>query len=453
MTDVLTAGLSEAEALQRRRAGLGNGVRSGSSRSYASILRANLFTFFNNILFVIGVGLLALGRTNDAVVSVGLGLLNALISSAQEVRAKHTLDRLRLLHRARSRVVRDGQERDVDPEDIVQGDLLALAAGDQIVVDGPVVGPGRLEADESLLTGESDPVVKTAGDRLLSGTYCVSGSALQRADAVGADSYASSLTAAARTWTPHRTPLQARIDLVVRAVMLLVALMSAAILLQAALEGLSLLRIVQTSAVLSGLVPYGLFFLVSVSYAVGAAALTRQGALVQQLNAVESLSNVDVVCTDKTGTLTTGRLSLEEVLPLGRAKAEDPAVLLGHVARSTTAGNATTAALVTGLPGSTLPVRQEVPFSSARRWSAVVLDRLPGAEGQPAGGFVLGAVDALLPALVDQRDGAALESAVEERVRRGLRVLLFARATDRAGFHDGAGEPHLPPLRQLRDAS
>jgi cation-transporting ATPase E len=198
------------------------------------------------------------------------------------------------------------------------------------------------------------------------------------------------------------------------------------------------------------LVPYGLFFLVSVSYAVGAAALTRQGALVQQLNAVESLSNVDVVCTDKTGTLTTGRLSLEEVLPLGRANAgEDPAVLLGHVARSTTAGNATTAALVTGLPGSTLPVREEVWFSSARRWSAVVLDRLPGAQGQPAGGFVLGAVDALLPVLADQGDGAALASAVEERVRRGSRVLLFARATDGAGFHDGAGEPHLPPLTPL----
>src|SRR5215218_3862551 len=302
-TDVLPSGLSEAEAEQRRRDGLGNGVRTGSSRSYVSILRTNLFTFFNNLLFVIGVGLLALGRTNDAVVSVGLGLLNAVISSVQELRAKHTLDRLRLLHRARSRVLRDGQERDVEPEDVVQGDLLLLAAGDQVVVDGPVVGPGRLEVDESLLTGESDPVMKTAGNRLLSGTYALSGSAMQQAEAVGANSYASSLTAAARTWTPHRTPLQARIDLVVRAVMLLVALMSAAILLE--------------------------------------------GALVQQLNAVESLSNVDVVCTDKTGTLTTGRLSLQEVVPLGSGDAgTDLRALLGDVARSATTANATATALV-----------------------------------------------------------------------------------------------------------
>jgi cation-transporting ATPase E len=450
-TDVLPAGLSEAEAEERRRAGLGNGVRAGSSRSYVSILRTNLFTFFNNILFVIGVGLLALGRTNDAVVSVGLGLLNAVISSVQELRAKRTLDRLRLLHRSRSRVLRDGREREVDPEDVVQGDLLPVAPGDQVVVDGPVVGAGRVEVDESLLTGESDPVVKTAGDRLLSGTYCVSGSALQLAEAVGADSYASSLTAAARTWVPHRTPLQARIDLVVRAVMLLVALVSAAILLEAALEGLSLLRVVQTSAVLSGLVPYGLFFLVSVSYAVGAAALTRQGALVQQLNAVESLSNVDVVCTDKTGTLTTGRLTLQDVVPVGGADDEpDPAGLLGllgDVAHSTTGGNATTAAVVAGLPGTALPVREEVPFSSARRWSAVALDR-PGAEGA-AGVFVLGAVDALLPALAGGSDRAALAAAVDERVRQGLRVLLFARAVDdRAGLGDDGG-PRLPPLRPL----
>ena len=165
-------GLSELEARERRRAGRGNRARDESSRGWAQILRSNVFTFFNNILFVIGVSLLALGRVNDAVVSVGLGLLNALISAAQEVRAKRTLDRLRLLHQAPSRVVRDGRERAVPAEELVEGDLVRLGPGDQVVVDGPVVGPGRLEADESLLTGESEPVVKTEGDRMLSGSYC-----------------------------------------------------------------------------------------------------------------------------------------------------------------------------------------------------------------------------------------------------------------------------------------
>ena len=442
VTDLLPAGLSEAQAERQRRSGRGNGGRGRSSRSYASILRTNVFTFFNNILFVIGAALLSLGRTSDAVISVGLGLLNAVIGAAQEVRAKRTLDRLRLLHRSSTHVVRDGRGREVPPEEVVEGDLLRLGAGDQVVVDGPLVGPGRLEADESLLTGESEPVVKRAGDRLLSGSYVLSGTAHQQAEAVGEASYAASLTSAARVWTPQRTPLQTRIDLVVRVAMLLVALMSATILLQAALEGLSLLRVAQTSAVLSGLVPYGLFFLVSASYAVGAAALTRQGALVQQLNAVESLSNVDVVCTDKTGTLTTGRLHLQEVVPVGDRP--DPAAVLGVVARSTTAGNATTAALLAGLPGGpAAPVLAEVPFASARRWSALAL-------GPPQPGvFVLGAVDALLPALAGD-EPAGLAEAVERRARQGLRVLLLARAdSDAAPLYGSDGEPRLPPLTPL----
>ena len=439
--DAAPLGLTEAEAQQRRRDGRGNDAEDRSSRSYTRILRTNVFTFFNDILFVIGVALLALGRTNDAVVSVGLGLLNAVISAGQEIRAKRTLDRLKLLNRAPSRVVRDGQDRDVAAEDVVQGDLVRLRPGDQIVVDGAVVGPGRLEVDESLLTGESEPVVKSAGDPLLSGTYCLTGTALQQAEAVGPASYASSLTAAARVWTTDRTPLQARIDLVVRIAMLLVALMSAAILLQAALEGLTLLRVAQTSAVLSGLVPYGLFFLVSASYAVGAAALTRHGALVQQLNAVESLSNVDVICTDKTGTLTTGLLHLLEVLPVGGQP--DVRALLGRVAHSTTAPNATTRALVSGLPGSPEPVLEEVPFSSARRWSAVALG------GTHPGVFVLGAVDTLLPSLREQ-DGRDLGPLVEERTGQGSRVLLLAQAEAAAGLYvAGDSEPRLARLTPL----
>ena len=174
------------------------------------------------------------------------------------------------------------------------------------MVDGPVLDGGRLEVDESLLTGEADPLVKGPGDDLLSGSFCVGGDGRQLARDVGASSYANRLTAEARRDSTDVTPLQRRIEFVVRLVMVLVALMSGAILLQAALEGFSLLRVVQTSAVLSGLVPYGLFLLIAVAYTVGAVKCAGQGALVQRVNAVESVSNVDVVCTDKTGTLTTG---------------------------------------------------------------------------------------------------------------------------------------------------
>src|SRR3954454_18805584 len=168
------AGLTAAEAAQRRRRGEANTAASGGSRSYAAILRTNVFSFFNVVLFVIGVALLALGRYSDAFTSVGLGLVNAVISAAQEIRAKRKLDRLQLLDTAPVLVVRDGVEVEVGPADVVRGDALRVRPGDQIVVDGPLLD-GRVEADESLLTGESDPVVKDPDDELRSGSLCVAG--------------------------------------------------------------------------------------------------------------------------------------------------------------------------------------------------------------------------------------------------------------------------------------
>src|ERR671921_1069161 len=180
-------GLTAAEAEARHRRGEANTAVSGASRSYATILRTNVFSFFNTILFVIGVALLALGRYSDALISVGLGLINAVISAVQEIRAKRKLDRLQLLDRAAVRVVRDGREVEVAPDAVVRGDVLRVRPGDQIVVDGPLLD-GRAEADESLLTGESDPVVKDPGDELRSGSVCVAGNGHMRARDVGAHS-------------------------------------------------------------------------------------------------------------------------------------------------------------------------------------------------------------------------------------------------------------------------
>ncbi|MGY1775972.1 HAD-IC family P-type ATPase [Geodermatophilus sp. SYSU D00804] len=429
------AGLTAAEARARHRRGEGNVAVSASSRSYAVILRTNVFSFFNVILFTIGAALLALGRYSDAFTSVGLGLVNAAISAVQEIRAKRKLDRLQLLARGTVTVVRDGADTEVPPEEVVLGDVLRLRPGGQVVVDGPVLA-GRLEVDESLLTGESEALPKEPGDDLLSGSFVVGGEGAQLAREVGAASYAGRLTAEARRVSTDRTPLQRRIDFVVRLVMLLVLLMSVTILAQAALEGFTLVRTVQTTAVLSGLVPYGLFFLVAVAYTVGAARSAGRGALVQQVNAVESVSNVDVVCTDKTGTLTTGRLSLAGVRPVGPLPAGEVERLLGSMARSTAAGNLTTAALAQALPGDPVPVAEEVPFSSALRWSA-----LRTADGV----LVLGAPDTLAPRLT----GEPLGVPVRELTGRGLRVLVLARADRDAPLRDGAGRLRLPALEPL----
>ncbi|GAA3551996.1 HAD-IC family P-type ATPase [Microlunatus spumicola] len=435
--DASTTGLTTAEAEARRRRGEGNRAVSASSRTYGRILRTNVFNLYNSILFVIGAALLALGRYGDAVISVSIGLLNAVISAVQEIRAKRQLDHLQVLGRSTVVVVRDGRDVELVPEDLVRGDVVRVRPGDQLVVDGPVL-EGAVEVDESLLTGESEAQARGPGDDLLSGSQVVGGAGLQLARDVGAASYASRLTTEARSATTDTTPLQHQVAFCVRLVMVVVVLMSGAILLQAALEGFTLVRVVQTAAVLSGLVPYGLFFLIVLAYTAGAVTSSRRGALVQRVNAVESVSNVDVVCTDKTGTLTTGRLTVDEVVALDGHEAHEVEVALGSLARSTEAANLTTTALAAGLPGTALPVVEVVPFSSVLRWSAVRTDEVT---------WVLGAPEALVPALAPTGDASGLDEQVAARTAQGLRVLLLARSVEpAAGVRDAEGRAVLPAL-------
>ena len=429
-------GLTIAEAESRRRHGQANTVPGGATRSYTTILRTNIFSFYNTILFVIGIVLLSLARYNDAFITVGIGLLNAVISASQEVRAKRQLDRLQLLDQAAVVVVRSGREIEVPPGAVVAGDVLRIRPGDQIVVDGPLLDGDRVEADESLLTGESEPVAKQPGEDLRSGSLCVDGGGHQLARDVGAASYAGRVTTDARRLTTDRTPLQLRIEFVIRLIMTLTVLMSSTILAQALLEGFSVLRTVQITAVLSGLVPYGLFFLIAVAYTSGAVVIAQRGALVQQVNAVESLSNVDVVCTDKTGTLTDGRLTLDGLHLLDGHDEDEARLALGALAHGTATPNLTTSALAASLPASSETLRDEVAFTSAQRWAGATTD---------TGTWVLGAPEALGPHLV----GPSADDAVSEPVRRGLRVLLLARVADPGAGLRTAEHPALPDLRAV----
>lgn len=421
------AGLTTAEVRERVAGGQTNAAAHGSSRSIWSIARANLFNFFNNVLFVIGIALVALGRYNDAFTSVGLGLINALIGTVQEVRAKHQLDRIALTSRVPARVRRDGSDVEIDPEDVVLDDLVLVAPGDQVIVDGEVVGDTALGVDESLLTGEADVLVKKPGDAVLSGSVVVSGAGAFRATGVGEASYAHGLTASAREFVPSQTPLQRQVNIVVRAVTLVVALMSFAILFQAVLEDFPLTRIVQVSAVLSGQVPYGLFFLIALAYATGAATLAKKGALVQQTNAVESLANLDTVCLDKTGTLTANRIQVEDVVSFGAELASVRRVL-GAFAHSTGTPNGTSEALAAGLPGEAV-ASVEVPFRSAAKWSAQSLPaEVLGEQARAWTTLVLGAPEVLTPLVGADSASTAPDLAARqaEWTERGLRVLLLA---------------------------
>ena len=264
-----------------------------------------------------------MGRYSDALISVGLGLINALISAvpgdpgqAQARPAPAARPGAGVASSATAREV------EVAPEEVVRGDVLRVRAGDQIVVDGPLLRRAPVEADESLLTGESDPVVKDPGDELRSGSLCVAGEGHQLARDVGAASYAGRLTAEARRATTDATPLQRRITFVVRLVIALTVLMSGAILAQALLEGSRCCASCRSRRCCPGWCPTACSSSSPSPTPRAPRRIAGSGALVQQVNAVESVSNVDVVCTDKTGTLTTGRLTLDEVEPVGDRPAD-----------------------------------------------------------------------------------------------------------------------------------
>lgn len=439
-------GLTDSEARARLQRGEGNDTGAAPSRSYWDIARANLFNLFNNILFAIGVALIAFGRYNDAITSVGLGLVNALISTVQEIRAKRQLDQIALINSPHVIVIREGREHVIDPSGIVMGDTVKVAAGDQIVVDGVSIGDGQLELDESLLTGEPDLIRKQAGDRLFSGSFCITGNGYMEADRVGAASFANQLTATARQFQITHTPLQRQIDFVVRLVMLVVVVMSVIIFVASLLEGLSSVRLVQIAAVLSGQVPYGLFLMIVVAYALGASTIAKQGALVQQVNAVESLSTIDILCMDKTGTLTANQLIFNAVSPLGDVKTEDVAAQLGDFVRSAATSNATGEAIRAGTSGEQRVPVDEVPFASARKWSALAFDH-PTRHGV----YVLGALELLTPYLPPEAlhiDGPLWQQA-RDWSDQGLRVLLFAHNPHITTLHEAQGEPQLPPLTPL----
>ena len=426
-------GLSAAEVARRRAAGQGNPPVAPTTRSYAQILRENVFTFVNNVLFGLGIALLLVGRPLDALVSVGVVSLNTLVSVAQEVRAKRTLDRIALLTRPKAAVVRDGELVELPPEQLVLGDVLELGPGDQVVLDGRVVD-GRLEVDESVLSGESESVPKKLEDPVYSGTFCVAGRAFYEATAVGEASLANRITSGARTFRRVLTPLQKQVHLVVRVLLALMVSMQLLLALRSVLLDVPIAEAVGNATVVASLVPNGLFLSIAIAYALGSLRLTRSGMLVQQSNAVESLSNVDTLVSDKTGTLTTNHLKVSAVQPAEEVSEAHLEEALGTLAASSSATNKTTRAIAEAFPVSAQPLVAEVPFSSARRWSAV---------GTSAGVLALGAPEALRPTLAPGSDSGLAEAA-ERWQAEGLRVLLLAHHPDPALLDGNGTSARLP---------
>jgi cation-transporting ATPase E len=414
-------GLSSTEVARRVSAGRVNDVPDAPTRTMRQIIRANVFTRFNAILGAMLVIIVAVGPIQDALFGFVL-VANAAIGIVQELRAKRTLDRLTLLTAPRARVLRDGEVREVGVGDVVLDDVLVARPGDEIVVDGDVVEARELEIDESLLTGEAHPVGKRPGDGVLSGAFVVAGTGRYRATRVGRDAYAVRLAEDARRFSLTRSELRSGIDRIL-------VYVTFAIVPTAALLFISQLRAHGTwreavSGAVAGtvaMVPEGLVLLTSLAFAVAVVRLAQRRVLVQELPAVEGLARVDVLCIDKTGTLTEGRLAVDRVERL--IHDTDPELPLAALAASDAAPNATMTAIAERfVRAPEWVVDDAVAFSSARRWSGASFD------GQ--GAWILGAPDVVLAARSSPRApeaGGVARDRLAEEAAAGRRVVVLCR--------------------------
>jgi cation-transporting ATPase E len=408
-TTAASAGLTQQEA--ERKLAARPHAPPGSSRSYKSIVVANVFTVFNLILLAAGVLTLSFGDVQDALfLAILIG--NSGIGIAQEVRAKRTLDRLAALVAPTATVVRDGEPRRVGVDDVVEGDVVLIEAGDQVVADGTLRRSDALAVDESNLTGESEPVARAAGEEVLSGSFAVEGAGAYDVTAVGPRSHAAKVAGEAREFRHPRSPLERSIN---RLLFILVGIL---VPLGVAL-GWALYRrhtsihdaVPTTVAAVVTLVPEGLILLTSLTYAVAGVRMARRGVLAQQLNAIESLASVDAICLDKTGTLTDARLQVETLVPAPDVDEGELAHELGRYAASAPAANATLHAIADHCTGVPEDPRATVPFSSRRRWSAITFGSTT---------YVLGAPELFPP--------GNLQTLAEHEARSGRRVVAFGVA-------------------------
>jgi cation-transporting ATPase E len=409
-----SAGLTAAEVAERVARGDTNDAGDRTSRTYGEIVRANVLTRFNAILGTMLVIILAVGDIRDSLFGVIL-VANSAIGIIQEVRAKRTLDRLAVLAAPFARVVRDGTVVECAIEAVVLDDLVDVRTGDQVPADGIVAVAAGLEIDESLLTGEADPIDKRPGDEVLSGAIVVAGSGRFQATRVGAEAYARTIATEARRFTLTRSELVGGINRLLSYIQFAL-FPTAAVLLARQLSKTDLdnALVALVSAVV-GMVPEGLVLLTSLAFGIAAVTLARRKVLVQELPAVEGLARVDVVCLDKTGTLTEGDVGFDRLEVLDGADADVVAAALGALADDENA-NATLRAVGAAFPPPVGWVRSgAVPFSSARKWSAATFAGV--------GSWIIGAPEMVCP---DPDDPARRRA--DTIAATGCRVLLLAHA-------------------------
>ncbi|GGV97614.1 magnesium-transporting ATPase [Streptomyces narbonensis] len=413
------AGLTSAEVAERVARGEVNDVPVRSSRSTTDIVRANVFTRFNAIIGVLWVIMFFVAPIQDSLFGFVI-IANTGIGIIQELRAKKTLDGLAVIGEAKPTVRRDGVAAELSTSEIVLGDLIELGPGDKVVVDGVVAEADSLEIDESLLTGEADPVVKQPGAPVMSGSFVVAGGGAFTATKVGREAYAAQLAEEASRFTLVHSELRSGISTILKYVTwMMVPTALGLIISQLVVKDNDLKdSIARTVGGIVPMIPEGLVLLTSVAFAIGVIRLGRKQCLVQELPAIEGLARVDVVCLDKTGTLTEGGMDVTELRPLNGSDEAYVRKVLGALGESDPRPNASLQAIIDAYPDSVdWRCTESLPFSSARKYSGAAFSEGNGEDST----WLLGAPDVLL------RAGDPTLADIDHLNEQGLRVLLLAR--------------------------
>ena len=443
MPEIGVTGFTPKEVVQRIESGQSNAVKTSTSRSVQDIVRANVFTLFNGIIFAAMVLVLITGSWRDAVFGFVI-IINTGIGIVTELRAKRTLDKLSILVASEFLVHRDGRDVEVPHNEIVLDDLLWIRAGEQVPADGQIIQTWGLELDESMLTGESRTVRHKVGEQVYSGATAVSGMALVKVNAVGSHSYAATLTAQAKVYKKTVSDLNRGINTILKFMTFLVVPLCILLILSqihtvggwgtALSTGEWRQAVVSAVAGVVGMIPEGLVLLTSLNFAVAAMRLARHNTLVQELESVETLARVDALNLDKTGTITDGGIAFNRLVMLdsANAAAEQAATQALYDCCNEEQPNGTGQAVLAGLKAQGYgagAVESRVPFSSARKWSAV---RKSGET------WYMGAPEVIISAL--EGDYSSVLQQVNEYANDGNRVLLVARSTaplsPRSGLRD-----------------
>lgn len=429
-----STGLTAEEVREQEARGLKNTQPLHNTKTVGQIIRDNTLTLFNLFNFALAAAIALVGSYENLLFLLVI-LLNILVGIVQEIRSKRMVEKLSVISMPRARVVRDGREQEIPVEDLVLDDITVHRMGGQICADA-IVAEGEIEVNEALLTGEAEPVRKQPGDWLLSGSFVVSGHCRARVEHIGADNYATKIALDAKKYKKVRSELMNALDKIVKFTSFFILPLGALLFLHSyfVLDNSLQETVTTTSAALLGMLPKGLVLLTSVSLVVGVIKLAKQQTLVQELFCIENLSRVDMLCLDKTGTITQGRMKVSDVLPLTGAPPFEIGPAVGSFVDALQDSNATFVALQERFPRKNdwKPIAR-TPFSSARKWSSVTF------RGE--GTVLVGAPEILL-----RGRAFALPPEVARREEAGCRVLLLAHSPETVA---GALPARLTPVAAL----